>query len=80
MIIIKHRANTIDKIKNTPSNYGVEIDLRSNFKNIYFNYDYFKKGIKLTEWVKFFNHKLIVLNVKEEGLEDKIINILKKTM
>ncbi len=78
MIIIKHRANTVDIIKNTPCNYGVEIDLRSNFENIYLHHDPFKKGIKLTKWVKFFNHKLIVLNVKEEGLEHKIINIFKK--
>ncbi len=78
MIIIKHRVNTINKIINTPKKYGVEIDLRSNFKTIYLNHDPFKKGTKFSQWIKYFKHKLIVLNVKEEGLEKKIINILKK--
>ena len=30
MIIIKHRVNSINGIKKTPTKYGVEIDLRSN--------------------------------------------------
>ena len=29
MIIIKHRVNKINELKNTPKKYGVEIDLRS---------------------------------------------------
>ena len=78
MIIIKHRVNTVDKIIKTPKSYGVEIDLRSNHKTIYLNHDPYKKGVKFSQWIKYFNHKLIVLNVKEEGIEKKIINILKK--
>ena len=78
MIIIKHRVNTINKIAKTPKEYGVEIDLRSDLKTIYLNHDPFKKGIKFSSWIKFFKHKLIVLNVKEEGLEKKIVDILKK--
>ena len=78
MIIIKHRVNTINKIIKTPKSYGVEIDLRSSLKTIYLNHDPFKRGIKFSQWIKYFKHKLIVLNVKEEGLEKKIINILKK--
>ena len=31
-----------------------------------------------SKWIKYYNHKLLVLNVKEEGLENQIINILKK--
>ncbi len=49
-----------------------------NNKNIYLHHDPFKKGELLTKWIKYFKHKLIVLNVKEEGLEKKIIKILKK--
>ena len=78
MIIIKHRVNSIIKLKNTPKNFGVEIDLRSDLNNIFLNHDPFKKGELFEKWIKFFKHKLIVLNVKEEGLEPKILNILKK--
>ena len=78
MIIIKHRVNSIKELLNTSKDFGVEIDLRSNNKNIYLHHDPFKKGELLTKWIKYFKHKLIVLNVKEEGLEKKIIKILKK--
>ena len=33
MIIINHRINTISKLKKTPINFGVEIDLRSKAEN-----------------------------------------------
>jgi hypothetical protein len=78
MIIIKHRVNTIKELKSINKDYGIEIDLRSNKSDIYLHHDPFKNGESFLEWVKFYNHRLLVLNVKEEGLENKIINILKK--
>ena len=78
MIIINHRVKTISKLKKTPINFGVEIDLRSENKIIYLNHDPFKKGIIFQNWLKKFKHKIIVLNVKEEGLENKILKILSK--
>ena len=78
MLIVKHRVNRIKKLKQTSKEFGVEIDLRSNNKSIYLNHDPFKRGEKFEKWIKSFRHKLVVLNVKEEGLEKKIIKILKK--
>ena len=76
MIIIKHRVNSINNLKKTHSKYGVEIDLRSENKKIYLHHDPFKKGTLFSEWLKYYKHKLIVLNVKEEGLEKYILKIL----
>ena len=78
MLIIKHRINTIKKLKKTPNNFGVEIDLRSNKKNIYLNHNPYEGGEPLVKWIKHYKHKLIVLNVKEEGLEEEIIRILNR--
>jgi len=80
LIIIKHRRNTIKSLRTTPNKYGIEIDLRSDpaKKNIYLHHNPFKKGVKLSKWIQFYNHKLLILNVKEEGLEKKILSILKK--
>ncbi len=78
MIIIKHRINKISELKKTPTKYGVEIDLRSDNKNIILQHDPFLKGDKFIKWIKKFKHTFLVLNVKEEGLENKIIKILKK--
>ena len=76
MILIKHRINKISDLKKTPKKYGVEIDLRSENKKIYLHHDPFQKGTLFSEWLKYYNHKLIVLNVKEEGLEKHIIKLL----
>ena len=78
MIIIKHRVNTSKELKKVDKNFGVEIDLRSNRNNIYLHHDPFKKGESFLRWLNNFNHKIIVLNVKEEGLEKSILKILKK--
>ena len=44
MIIIKHRVNTSKELKKLSINFGAEIDLRSNNKDIYLHHDPFKKG------------------------------------
>lgn len=77
MIIIRHRVNTSKELKTIDKNFGVEIDLRSYNKDIVLHHDPFKKGEMFSNWIKNFNHKLVVLNVKEEGLEGKILRILK---
>ena len=76
MIVIKHRVNTVENLKKTPIRFGVEIDLRSENGNIYLHHDPFKKGVQFKKWLNHFNHKIIVLNVKEEGLEKKILSLL----
>jgi len=78
MLIIKHRINTSNKLKKVSKKFGVRDDLRSNNNEIYLQHDPFKKGELLKTWIKSYNHKLIVLNVKEEGLENRILIILKK--
>lgn len=77
MILIKHRTNSIKDLIKTPKSYGVEIDLRSENNEIYLHHDPFKKGVLFKKWLKHFSHKIIVLNVKEEGLENKIVKLLK---
>ena len=78
MIIIKHRVNNSKVLRRLNNNYGVEIDLRSKNKSIYLHHDPYIKGELFSKWIKYYNHKLLVLNVKEEGLENQILKILKK--
>ena len=78
MILIKHRVNNSKELKILDNEYGVEIDLRSKNKSIYLHHDPYIKGELFSKWIKYYNHKLLVLNVKEEGLENQILKILKK--
>ena len=78
MILINHRVNSINKLLKTSVEFGVEVDLRSENKKIYLHHDPFKKGEFFERWIKYYKHKILILNVKEEGLEEKIIKVLKK--
>ena len=75
MILTAHRINSINKLKNLNQNYGVEIDLRDYNKNIHLSHDPFKKGIKFSEYLKKYNHKFIICNIKSERIEIKVHKI-----
>ena len=78
MIKILHRINTINKLKNIDKKYGVEIDLRSFQKNLILHHDPFRKGEYFKKWIKYYKHALLIINIKEEGLEESILKILKE--
>lgn len=78
MLIIKHRVNTIDDLKQTEQNFGVEIDIRTSGRDLIVQHDPFESGVKLTEWLQHFQHKLLILNVKEDGLEYFIYDLILK--
>ena len=44
MHTILHRVNTIALLEKTPSNLGVEVDIRSNGENLILHHDPFKQG------------------------------------
>tara|TARA_Y100001968_G_scaffold333900_1_gene400772 strand:- start:3793 stop:4377 length:585 start_codon:yes stop_codon:yes gene_type:complete len=78
MIIIDHRRNTSDLLKSTPKSLGVEVDIRSNEKGLILHHDPFQQGEEFESWLKNFNHRFLILNVKEEGLESRVLNLLEK--
>lgn len=78
MIIVAHRINNLFLLKKIPVNFGVEIDLRSYKKKIILNHEPFKGGIELKNFLKFYKHKLLIANIKEAGIENNVIQILKK--
>ena len=78
MEIICHRRNTIDELINTPLGYGVEIDLRSWKSSIILHHEPFEQGTNFEDWLREYNHGTLILNIKEEGLENTIISLMKK--
>ena len=73
---ILHRINTIELLEKTPHDLGVEVDIRSNGENLIIHHDPFKAGEYFKEWLKLYNHGTLILNVKEEGLEDPLIELM----
>ena len=78
MILVSHRINTIKKLKKTTKCYGVEIDLRDYKKKIILSHDPFKSGELFSNFLKNYDHKFLILNIKSEGIESKVIQIIKK--
>ncbi len=78
MEIIHHRRNTINLIKSTSNKYGIEVDIRSNAEGLIVNHDPYLDGVKFCDWLEFYNHSFLIINVKEDGLEEKILMQLQK--
>ena len=76
MILISHRRNSIDLLLDTPVEYGVEVDIRSSGEQLIIHHDPMSKGERFSEWIKHYQHGTLILNVKEEGLEDALINMM----
>ena len=78
-IIYKHRVNTIKELCLLPKHYGLEVDIRSNKGELIIDHDPFSdKSTSFSEWIVHYNHKGLILNVKEDGLESHIQKELEK--
>lgn len=78
-MVIWHRVNTIERLKDIDINDGVEIDVRSNKGIPYLSHFIDEDGVDFEEWLKHYNLKgTLVINVKEEGLEMIILKLLVK--
>ena len=75
---IAHRRNSIEELVNTENCFGVEVDLRSYKDDIIVSHDPFLKGELFLNWINYYQHGTLILNVKEEGLEGKLIEIMEK--
>lgn len=78
MIIIRHRVNTIAELKLVPNMYGVEVDIRPFGKKLILQHEPFVDGESFKTFLKNFSHKFIVLNIKSEGIENEVIELMDK--
>lgn len=78
MILISHRRNTADMLRATPSHLGVEVDIRSRGERMIIHHDAFVDGEDFEAWLENYRHRLLILNVKEEGLEERLLGLMKE--
>lgn len=77
MEFIAHRINTISELRALPQEYGVELDLRDNLDGrIYIQHNPFEAGEDFEEYLKEYHHGTMILNVKSERIELKILEML----
>jgi len=76
MEIIAHRRNSIEELKMTPEKYGIEVDIRSQGDRLVIHHDPFAAGENFEDWLSNYRHKTLILNVKEEGLEERLLALM----
>lgn len=79
MLIVNHRINTIQLLKEVDQSCGVEIDIRNWGKRLILNHEPFEEGVNFVDWLKECQTPLLILNIKSEGLEDTIIDAVKSS-
>ena len=78
MKLIRHRRNTIEELRSTPREFGIEIDIRSHGRDLILHHDALTMGERFDDWLKEFQHGTLILNVKEEGLEDACLERMRR--
>lgn len=76
MEIVIHRVNERDRLRDLPRHFGAEIDLRADGSSIILNHDPFKGGERFIDWLENYEHGLLVLNIKEAGIESEVIRLV----
>lgn len=79
MELIAHRINTVRELKRLGNEYGVELDLRdSPGGGIYISHNPFQGGEDFEEYLKSYRHGTMILNIKSERIEYKVLELLGK--
>lgn len=79
MLIVDHRRNALTQIEATPVRFGAEIDLRNHGNDILVTHDPFiPDAPRLEEWLEQYKHRFLIANVKEEGMEERLLPLLEQ--
>ena len=76
MELIYHRRNSIEELTSSDAKYGIEVDIRSNGNDLIIHHDPLFPGLLFREWIDYYKHGTLILNVKEEGLEQHLISLM----
>jgi hypothetical protein len=78
MKLVAHRRNTLAELEATPVQYGIEVDVRSWGERLVIHHDPFMQGQDFEAWLAVYRHGSLILNVKEEGLEGRLVALMQE--
>lgn len=76
MRLIAHRRNLLSELRATPREFGVEVDIRSQGNDLVIHHEPFAGGERFDDWISEYRHGTLILNVKEEGLEERLLALM----
>ncbi|WP_424766492.1 hypothetical protein [Paenibacillus sp. sgz302251] len=78
MEFIAHRINTLEDLIKTPVEFGVELDLRDRGERLIISHDPFSDGVDFEEYLMHYNHGTMILNIKSERIEHRVLELIQK--
>lgn len=78
MLKIIHRINTVEELRKIPKKYGVEVDIRTRDDQLILHHEPFHDGDLLEDYLNEFAHSFIILEIKEEGIEKRVLGLCQK--
>lgn len=77
-LFIAHRINTVEALKQVPSEYGIELDLRDHGNRLVLQHDPFTDGEDFEAFLEHYHHALVILNIKSERIEHRVLELIEK--
>lgn len=74
--LIAHRVNTLEQLRQTPSELGVELDLRDRGGRLILQHEPFSNGEDFAPYLQEYQHGTMILNVKSERIEHRVLEEL----
>jgi hypothetical protein len=78
MEIVIHRVNLINDLKSLSIKYGCEIDIRSQGSKLILNHEPYITGDNLIDYLDNYKHGLLILNIKEAGIENDVLKLVRE--
>jgi hypothetical protein len=76
-MLIAHRVNTLDQLKQLPPDVPIEFDIRESDYECTVRHDAFTPGESLISLLPYLKTRLCIVNVKCEGLEHYLLKLFK---
>ena len=79
MQIVRHRVNTLEQLEAVPSSLGIEFDVREGAPyTCVVTHDPWTEGPDLDTFLSKCNHAFYIVNIKCEGIEYLVLELLRK--
>ena len=78
MTFIAHRINSRAQLREVPPEYGVEVDIRDQDGRLVLQHDPFMAGENFEELLGEYHHGTLILNIKSERTEFKVLELLSR--
>jgi hypothetical protein len=77
-LYIAHRINKLEQLNSLAREFGAEIDLRDRAQRLILQHDPFVDGEDAEPFFARYSHQTLILNVKSERIEFRLLELMKK--